>query len=49
MGDKKKAFDPFVEPFEEGLFIDEITESHRVIFNKFAVTDNHVLVITKEF
>jgi ATP adenylyltransferase/5',5'''-P-1,P-4-tetraphosphate phosphorylase II len=36
-------------PFEEGLYIDEIIESHRLVFNKFCVSDNHVLVVTKDF
>lgn len=41
--------DPFVEPFENGAFIDELTDTHSLIFNKFAVCERHVIVITKEF
>ena len=41
--------DPFMPPFEEGLFIDELTTTHSLVFNKFSVCDNHVIVITKEF
>jgi ATP adenylyltransferase len=41
--------DPFVEPFEPGAFIDEVTETHSLIFNKFSVCDQHVIVITKDF
>lgn len=41
--------DVFLEPFEEGICIDDnLTQTHRLIFNKFPVRDHHVLVITKE-
>jgi len=40
---------PFVEPFEPGQLIDSVTETHRLIFNKFSVCERHVIVITKEF
>ena len=36
-------------PFPQGAFIDEITDTHSLIFNKFSVCDRHVIVITKEF
>ena len=45
----KKEFNPFLPPFEEGQFISDILEYHRLIYNKYSVCDNHVLVITKEF
>lgn len=41
--------DPFCEPFENGAYIDEITDTHSLIFNKFAVCERHVIVITKDF
>jgi len=44
-----KKDDPFVAPFEEGLFIDEITDTHSLVFNKFSVCDDHVIVITTDF
>lgn len=47
--DNQVGKDPFMEPFENGAFIDHITESHSLIFNKFAVCERHVIVITKEF
>lgn len=31
------------------MYISELTETHRLVFNKFSVCDNHVIVITKEF
>jgi sulfate adenylyltransferase (ADP) / ATP adenylyltransferase len=41
--------DPFLEPFEEGICIDDnLTKSHRLIFNKYPARKNHLLVITKE-
>ena len=30
---------PFVEPFETGAFITELTESHNLIFNKYPSYD----------
>ena len=41
--------DPFMAPFPQGSFIDEVTDTHSLIFNKFSVCDRHVIVITKEF
>jgi len=40
---------PFLPPFEEGQYISDILTNHRLIFNKFSVCDQHVLVITKDF
>lgn len=40
--------DPFLPPFEKGMFITEIGE-HRVLYNKFPVVKNHVLVVSKNF
>jgi len=36
-------------PFEEGLYLGEISLTHDLVFNKFSVCDCHVIVITKEF
>ena len=47
--DNQTQKDPFVEPFENGAFIDELTETHSLIFNKFSVCDHHTIIITKEF
>ena len=41
--------DVFLEPFEPGICIEEnLTQNHRLIFNKFPARKHHVLVITKE-
>ena len=44
----KKA-DVFMPPFEDGLFIGDISETHSLVFNKFCVCDEHVILITKVF
>ena len=36
-------------PFEEGQFIEELTEGHSLVYNKFCISDEHVIVITKDF
>lgn len=46
--DSSKPKDPFSPPFEEGLYIDEITSTHRLLYNKFSLAPEHVLVVTKE-
>lgn len=38
---------PFLPPFEPGLFIQNLTETHRLIFNKFMISEDHVLVIPR--
>ena len=41
--------DVFLEPFEEGICLeDNLTKSHRLIFNKYPSRAYHLLVITKE-
>lgn len=41
--------DPFLPPFEEGLFISELSPTHTLLFNKFQVCKEHVLVVTTKF
>jgi len=39
----------FLEPFEEGICIDDqLTKTHRLLFNKFPCRPHHVLIVTKE-
>ena len=41
--------DVFLEPFEEGICIrDNLTKTHRLLFNKYPSRKYHVLIITKE-
>lgn len=45
-----KKDDPFAPPLEEELVVaHDLTEKHTLLLNKFPVTDNHVLIITKDF
>lgn len=45
----KPTNDPFVEPFTPGAYIDEVTDTHFLIFNKYSVCERHVILATKEF
>lgn len=35
-------------PFEPGLFITDLSETHSLLFNKFPICNEHTVVITKE-
>lgn len=43
----KKA-SPFL-PYEQDLFVANISKSHVAVLNKFNVVDNHLLIVTREF
>ncbi|MTJ47244.1 DUF4922 domain-containing protein [Dolichospermum sp. UHCC 0259] len=43
-----KEFNPFL-PYEEGLFVADISPTHVCILNKFNVVDYHFLIITRAF
>jgi sulfate adenylyltransferase (ADP) / ATP adenylyltransferase len=43
-----KEFNPFL-PYEEDLFVTDISETHLCLLNKFNVVDYHLLIITREF
>lgn len=43
-----KRADPFLPPFEEGLFIADLSKTHCLLFNKFCICKEHTLVVTKE-
>ena len=46
---KKQAnFNPFL-PFEQNLFVGDISKTHVAILNKFNVVDYHLLIITRKF
>jgi ATP adenylyltransferase len=42
------SFNPFL-PYEEDLFVADISETHVCILNKFNVVDYHLLIITRAF
>jgi len=41
-------FDPFL-PYDQDLFVADISETHVAILNKFPVVNNHLLIITRVF
>ena len=41
-------FNPFL-PYEEDLFVADISPTHLCILNKYNVVDNHLLIITRSF
>ena len=43
-----KNFNPFL-PYEEDLFVEDISDTHVCILNKFNVVENHLLIITRNF
>jgi len=40
---------PFLPPFEPGIFITNLSDTHNLLFNKFCVVKNHCLVVTRKF
>ena len=47
-GVRAPDFNPFL-PYDEDLFVANISESHVGILNKFPVVDNHLLIVTRAF
>jgi sulfate adenylyltransferase (ADP) / ATP adenylyltransferase len=43
-----EKFNPFL-PYEEDLFVADISNTHVCILNKFNVVDDHLLIITRSF
>ncbi|MEO1401531.1 MAG: phosphorylase [Cyanobacteria bacterium J06635_1] len=43
-----KVFNPFL-PYEEDLYVTDISETHLCLLNKFNVVDHHLLIITRAF
>jgi len=41
-------FDPFL-PYEQDLYVGDAGEDHAVLFNKFNVLENHLLIVTRDF
>ena len=42
------GFNPFL-PYEEDLFVADISATHLCLLNKFNVLDHHLLIVTREF
>jgi ATP adenylyltransferase len=45
---KGKDFNPFL-PYEEDLFVADISSTHLCLLNKFNVVENHLLIVTRQF
>ncbi|WP_299407344.1 phosphorylase [Acaryochloris sp. IP29b_bin.148] len=45
---KPKNFNPFL-PYEPGLFVADLSETHVGLLNKFNVVDHHLLMVTRDF
>ena len=45
---KPKDFNPFL-PYDQDLYVGDLTESHVCLLNKFNVVDRHILIVTKAF
>lgn len=43
-----EEFDPFL-PYEEDLFVSDISQTHLCLLNKYNVVENHLLIVTREF
>ena len=43
-----KEFNPFL-PYEEDLFVANISDTHLCLLNKFSIIDHHLLIITRSF
>jgi len=46
---RKETVNPFLPPFLDGIFVSELSETHRLLFNRFPIMDLHLLIITKNF
>jgi sulfate adenylyltransferase (ADP) / ATP adenylyltransferase len=45
---RKENFNPFL-PYEEDLFVADLSPTHLVLLNKFNVMDYHILMVTRKF
>lgn len=45
---KDKNFNPFL-PYEEDLFVADISDTHVCLLNKFNVVEHHLLIVTRAF
>jgi ATP adenylyltransferase len=46
--EKPKDFNPFL-PYEEDLFVANISDTHLCLLNKYNVVDHHLLIVTRKF
>ena len=43
---KIQKSNPFIAPFEPGIFIMDLKYGNKLLFNKYAVVKKHLLVVT---
>jgi len=43
-----REYNPFL-PYEEDLFVGDLTETHFCLLNKYNVIDHHILIVTRTF
>jgi ATP adenylyltransferase len=43
-----RPFNPFL-PYEQALFVADVSKTHVAILNKFNVVEHHLLIVTREF
>jgi ATP adenylyltransferase len=43
-----KEFNPFL-PYEEDLFVADISDTHLCLLNKYSIIDHHLLIVTRSF
>lgn len=43
-----KRFNPFL-PYEEALFVANLSDTHLCLLNKFNVVDHHLLIVTRQY
>lgn len=46
---KSNFVDPFEDPPSKNLYIGNVSDTHSLMFNKFNLLDNHLLIVTNEF
>lgn len=44
---KPKNNNPFLPPFENGIYITDLKKTHRLIFNKYMITKEHILIVSR--
>ncbi len=47
-GTSTKEFNPFL-PYEEDLFVADISDTHLCLLNKFSIVEHHLLIVTRAF
>lgn len=45
----RQSKDPFVPPYEHGLYVGDVAPDHVALLNKFPVIDDHLLIVTRHF